>query len=112
MTPDLLTHEVRLEVVKFYLEQSVTPIQLQRVKLERFEDFLGECFRFRLSYQMAGRQGETVRYPDGWWQAVRERFSPRWWLERHPVRYVTRTAYEMLPAIALPDPHRLNAFTV
>jgi hypothetical protein len=27
------------------------------------------------------------KYPADWWQAVRERWFPRWWLARHPVRY-------------------------
>ena len=109
-TDEVLMHEIHLEVVKFYLDQAVTPIQLQRMKLERLEDFLGQSFRFRLSYQMAGRQGEALKYPADWWQAVRERFAPRWWLKRHPVHYFTRTAYEMLPAVPLPDSARLNAF--
>jgi hypothetical protein len=29
----------------------------------------------------------SVRYPATWWQAVRERFAPGWWLARYPVRH-------------------------
>lgn len=29
---------------------------------------------------------DCVYVPDGWWQAVRERWAPQWWLRRWPVR--------------------------
>ena len=30
-------------------------------------------------------QTSTVRYPDGWWQALRQRWLPAFWLRRRPV---------------------------
>jgi hypothetical protein len=30
-------------------------------------------------------QERTVSWPDGWWQALRERVLPRKWLNKHPV---------------------------
>lgn len=30
---------------------------------------------------------EDIRYPADWWEAVKERWAPRWFLRRWPVRY-------------------------
>lgn len=55
--------------------------------------------------------------PLDWWQAFRERWFPRWWLRRHPVRYrverrevlkrVTVHRYNVCPHIKVQDntPH-------
>lgn len=29
----------------------------------------------------------SVEAPSNWWQAFRERWLPKWWLKRHPVRF-------------------------
>jgi hypothetical protein len=43
------------------------------------------------TYLLAGKEhaedGATVRWPADWWQAFRERWFPKWWLRRWPVRY-------------------------
>jgi len=35
--------------------------------------------------------GKSFKWPKDWWQAIRERFLPAWWLERHPVLYHHKT---------------------
>lgn len=30
---------------------------------------------------------QEIKYPRDWWQAVKERFAPRWFLIRYPVDY-------------------------
>lgn len=32
-------------------------------------------------------QHQEIRYPKNWWQAVKERFAPRWFLRLFPVEY-------------------------
>lgn len=34
----------------------------------------------------------TLRAPADWWQHFKERWAPRWWLRRWPVRYRTQVA--------------------
>jgi hypothetical protein len=34
-----------------------------------------------------------LQFPADWWQAVRERWCPQWWLRRHPVKRTRRTVY-------------------
>lgn len=54
------------------------------------EAFLTDRITFRLIVAFVGRTVEehtddVEEVPADWWQAVRERWAPRWWLERHPV---------------------------
>jgi len=42
---------------------------------------------------------ECVRYPDGWWQAVKERFFPKFLEQRWPVRYKVFDALVVIPKL-------------
>lgn len=33
-----------------------------------------------------------IRYPETWWEAVKERFAPAWFRDRYPVRFVEISA--------------------
>lgn len=47
----------------------------------------------------------SVSYPADWWQAVKERFAPKWFLSRRPVKY-ERTVIDVravYPRMALPS---------
>lgn len=72
---------------------------------------------FELSEKVATFDGGTLEYrelvdgdidrlPADWWQALKERFAPRWCLRRWPVRYretrlVTQQARGYLPRLPL-----------
>lgn len=50
-----------------------------------------------------------LRVPADWWQAVKERFFPRWLLKRFPIRYQTYTVHlkALYPSLRLSLPqHR------
>jgi hypothetical protein len=56
----------------------------------------------------------VIRYPENWWEAVKERFAPAWFRDRYPVRFVTITAtleevYPELSAV-LPEKHPVMRF--
>ena len=36
------------------------------------------------------RESETVRWPNGWWQAFKEQYGPRWLKARFPVVYAEK----------------------
>jgi len=54
-----------------------------------------------LTAMVAGERVSEVRYPRDWWQAVRERFLPKWWLQRFPVQYHTWKADAHYPQLKL-----------
>lgn len=53
--------------------------------------FVAEDLAVRLSARIFGAATERLcvdeKRPRDWWQAVRERWFPSWWLRRHPVNY-------------------------
>jgi hypothetical protein len=56
----------------------------------------------RLSAEVAGKRLSSVQWPEDWWQAVKLRFAPRWFLKRWPVKFVVFEARAFLPRLALP----------
>lgn len=60
----------------------------------------------RLEVTLLGREVErvTAQWPADWWQAVRERWAPAWWLKRHPVKYqrIDRPVYNVCPHMNVP----------
>lgn len=57
----------------------------------RIIDDCGRRLAIQLKTHILGIEGEQItvskQWPRDWWQAVRERFMPQWWLLRHPVVY-------------------------
>lgn len=47
----------------------------------------------------------SVRYPADWWQAVKERFAPRWFRRRWPIEWnkTTIDVRAIYPKMAMPD---------
>lgn len=47
---------------------------------------------FQLSHYVAGlKETVTVDYPADWWEAVKQRFAPQWFLRHYPVRMTRHT---------------------
>jgi hypothetical protein len=61
-------------------------------------------------------QRHVIRFPENWWEAVKERFAPSWFRDRHPVRFteVTASLEETYPDFqpALPDRKPVMKFAV
>jgi hypothetical protein len=43
-----------------------------------------------------GRVDLERQWPKDWWEAVKERFAPRWFLKRWPVRYESVSVHEVV----------------
>ena len=61
-----------------------------------------------------GREIERIecRWPADWWEAVKQRWFPKWMLKRWPVQEEVRrlTARELYPKVVMPDKGPLIAF--
>lgn len=46
-----------------------------------------------------------VSYPKDWWQAIKERFAPKWFLSKYPVEHknIVLTAEAVYPKLSLPN---------
>ena len=52
-------------------------------------DFMSDSLCLMIKQKIWGKQLKkiSVRYPCDWWQAVKERFAPKWFKRRWPVEY-------------------------
>jgi len=46
----------------------------------------------QMTAMVRGSTIQEIRHPSNWWQAIRERWFPKWWLSRYPVGY---TCYQI-----------------
>ena len=103
---------VTLEKMKFVLLQRISaelgdllanPVDVEWAFVEEWAE---DVIVFRLKATMLGEHIETpaARYPKDWKEAVKERFFPKWALQRWPVRYTVKVfdARVVYPMIALP----------
>ncbi len=65
----------------------------QATELSTYVDHQLEGMVLQLYASVAERENERVscRWPADWWQAVKARFAPAWFLERYPVEFERRT---------------------
>lgn len=79
------------------------------IDVRMLEDQITATVTAHITAVVTGRRAHpvVVRRPADWWQAVRERWAPHWWIRRHPVRYtVTEINAAMLwTRLAVPDPY-------
>lgn len=63
--------------------------------------------QLELSMRIATQHLDMIeeKYPADWWQAVKERFAPRWFLVRYPVNYkhFRLEAKALYPKLAIPE---------
>jgi hypothetical protein len=56
-----------------------------------YVEHVGRELAVYLDTYMLGLREQIIdideKWPEDWWQAFRERWFPKWWLRRHPVRY-------------------------
>jgi hypothetical protein len=76
----------RLKVaVNLALSQVALPVGTARV--DQIVDTMRNELVFCLRYTIAGQtHSHTTSYPSDWWEALKLRFAPLWFVQRYPVR--------------------------
>lgn len=91
---------------------SISDLELANISADSSFDIEARLHRQIIRVFSCGTFPETVtvhaKWPTDWWQAVRERWLPSWWLKKHPVEYrridIDRTIYTRIcPHIKTPD---------
>ena len=76
------------------------------VKLETMVSWTTDMLRVGLMQAVWGKDVESKRasWPDGWWQAFKERWFPPWAKRRWPVKYkwIEMTGRALFPKLAMP----------
>jgi hypothetical protein len=86
--------QITLEKLRFGLSHKVGAATLESLRIDKTEDFLTRQITYAISGFVYGRKVnesvmETTHVPLTWWDAVKERFSPAWFLRRYPARFRT-----------------------
>jgi len=74
---------------------------------------MAENMVFQLLHMYYGYEVDRLefKYPDGWWEALRERWFPKWWLSRWPIQYVRKVLKSELAFMELPiRDHKTKVF--
>jgi hypothetical protein len=99
------TKTINLEKVRIGVMTRVLDVWGQNCEITEVEDFLTNNLAVSLrSFCWCDEEREVVaaEWPADWWQAVKERFAPSWFLRRWPVKtkrasMTARVAYTKLP---------------
>lgn len=95
--------------------------QLDRLRrhseIRQWRDELEQQLVLSLHASIYGKdhpQRHVIRYPENWWEAVKERFAPCWFRDMYPVRFteITASLDELYPEVqpALPDKRPVMKF--
>lgn len=107
MKLDLHVKEHRLEAFRFGVNRAISRYELQDIapslELEVFERSGAEMV-MQLCATLYGRrnEGQEIRYPATWWDAVKLRWFPAWLLRRYPPVHVVHKTVEteLFPNVA------------
>jgi hypothetical protein len=114
--------EVTLERFKYCILQDISKELAEdfaispKVDLSLHQDFTCDHLVLRLRQDIFGKQLEkvTIRYPYGWWDAIKARWFPKWAKRKWPVSMRVhlidvKALYPSIPEI--PDhPHVINFY--
>ena len=90
-----LAREITLEKTKVALQRRVSDHLLMTSELEfdLLMDHVADCLITDVKMFLLGEDGKTVtvKYPETWWEAIKERFFHKKLLARFPVKYKVHT---------------------
>lgn len=83
--------DIILEKIKFYSGYTLNlkGILDSKVDFDYYLDNIGQQLVFTLKTEIYGKKlpDKEIKYPANWFQAVKERFGPKWLLKYFPVKY-------------------------
>lgn len=86
---EYVAERIRLTSVDYFSDAALGTMGAE---LDSFLDKTVKAVGLRLRAYVYAMPKETIeihlKYPEGWWQALRERWLPSWWLKRWPIVYV------------------------
>lgn len=86
-----MVSDIQLKTIKLAIVESVSNDLLDVIveHKEIADDFIKNRVTLMIQGYIWGESGKTqlIRYPATWWDAVKERWFPRWLLTRYPATY-------------------------
>ena len=120
MSDRVTMEQVEFEKVYLYCQSRITEIMTdypglsQNAKFDMIRYEAEQLILTMKTWCATGRipdyaETEIVEWPDGVWQAFKEKFMPKWFVRRYPVRHASKTIvternfYFVCPHIRVPD---------
>lgn len=97
-----------LPVMNLHMKRSLSKSSITFANAEGIEFYtnhIADELVFGLTARIANKDLGSFKYPENWWEAVKERWAPKWFLKKYPVSYTVYTGKVFYPSIAIPD-HR------
>jgi hypothetical protein len=105
MPPELDVKEVRLIVERWHaaqiFEQGWPFAARPRIEVEKRVEHAGAMLAHMIQ-EVATQRECMARYPKDWWEAVKARFAPGWFLKRYPVQWSVIDMEVLYPKVAIP----------
>lgn len=101
------TTKIQLDINRFTAEQ-----RMARSTMGNFStrEHLDEIV-FRLEQRIATQHLKEISYPSDWKEAFKERWFPKWLLQKFPVKYTRYDAKVLYPLIQIPEQANRVEFT-
>jgi hypothetical protein len=84
---------LRLQKVHLATQQAMSQREIENLgpltQIDLYTTYIADTLVWNLKTYILGLEDEKIvchrEWPEDWWQALRERWFPRWWLRRWPV---------------------------
>ena len=93
--------ELRADLLDFWEDYTLDANIGGKLQVQVFKESTSK-FIMRLRATFLGERVETVSVPADWWQGVRERWLPTWWLRKHPIEYTKIQVIYVCPHLQVP----------
>ncbi len=84
---------VILEKIRISVGMRFTNQMLRNMMVDQFKDTIADNVEYKFNSFILGILDEEIvidiSYPENWYQAIRERFFPKKWIQKYPIKKTT-----------------------
>lgn len=110
---ELLYERVVLQAFDFQIRQQLSEYMFTgniNIDVQFVLDRIARNMVLTLRAKILGEKVDTIQYPANWWEAVKERWAPKWFLKKHPVKYRKIDVMAFYPKLAFPKERHFVEF--
>lgn len=112
---DFSVKEIWLDIQEFHNSVTIERSLVDKITATTYRDLLGNAV-VDLCLKVAGKAEtvETIKYPNTWLDAFKDRWAPSWLRSRLNINYtiIDVTKHTLFPSIEIPKhPHMVTVFT-
>jgi hypothetical protein len=93
-----------LDIIRLKASAAVDADIYRTAQVRSALEYISDRLVFQMELALAGKE-HIVSYPENWWEAVKERFAPRWFRMKYPVKLRREKVYNVCPHLNVPQNH-------